>query len=143
MEQEKMGIFASWFGSGGSKKSTINGEINVMEAINAHVRWKIRLEKYVDGTSEEKLDPNVICRDDQCQLGRWINGAALEHFHDDAGLVTLRDDHAQFHIIAGEVVAKMQANDKVAAEYILKGEYMEASRKVVRDLTELNKHLTS
>lgn len=113
-----------------------------MEAINAHVRWKIRLEKYVDGTSEEKLDPGIICRDDQCQLGKWINGPALEHFRDDAGLNTLRDDHAQFHIIAGEVVNKIHANDKVAAEVLLKGEYMEASRKVVRDLTELNKHLT-
>lgn len=137
-----MGIFSSLFGSGGSKKSTINDEINIMEAINAHVRWKIRLEKYVDGTSEEKLDPRIICRDDQCQLGKWINGPALEHFRDDAGLITLRDDHAQFHIIAGEVVNKMHANDPVAAEYLLKGEYMEASRKVVRDLTELNKHLT-
>jgi len=138
-----MGIFSSLFGSGGSKKENIKDEINIMEAINAHVRWKIRLEKYVDGTSEEKLDPKIICRDDQCQLGKWINGPALAHFQDDAGLVTLRDDHAQFHIIAGEVVNKMHANDKVAAEDLLKGEYMEASRKVVRDLTELNKHLAS
>lgn len=137
-----MGIFSSLFGSGTGKKSTINDEINIMEAINAHVRWKIRLEKYVDGTSEEKLDPRIICRDDQCQLGKWINGPALEHFRDDVGLITLRDDHAQFHIIAGEVINKMHANDPVAAEYLLKGAYMEASRKVVRDLTELNKHLT-
>ena len=35
-----------------------------MDAINAHVYWKIRLEKYVNGTSEENLDPEVICRDE-------------------------------------------------------------------------------
>lgn len=136
-----MGIFSSLFGSGGSKKESIKDEINIMKAINAHVRWKIRLEKYVDGTSEEKLDPKIVCRDDQCQLGKWINGPALAHFRDDEGLATLRDHHAQFHVVAGEVVNKMHANDKVAAEGLLKREYMEASRKVVRDLTELNKHL--
>ena len=45
-----------------------------MEAINAHIHWKIRLEKYLDGTSEEKLDPKLVSRDDQCKLGKWIHG---------------------------------------------------------------------
>jgi hypothetical protein len=138
-----MGFFSSLLGFGGSKKTNIKEEINILDAINAHIRWKIRLESYLNGTSEEKLDPNIICRDDQCVLGKWIHGPALKHFHDDEGLTNLRDHHAQFHVIAGDVVAKMQANDKTAAEKLLKGEYMNASRIVVRDLTELNKQLTS
>jgi hypothetical protein len=136
-----MGFFSMLFGSSASKKTNIKDEINIMEAINAHIKWKIRLDKYVEGTSEEKLDSTVICRDDQCVLGKWIHGPAEEHFQGDDGLKMLREDHAQFHVIAGKIVASVQANDKVAAEKLLRGEYMNASRKVVRDLTELNKQL--
>lgn len=138
-----MGFFSNLLGFGESKKTIIKDEINIMDAINAHIRWKIRLENYLNGTSEEKLDANIICRDDQCVLGKWIHGTALKHFRDDEGLTALRDHHAEFHVIAGEVVSKMQANDKDAAEKLLKGEYMNASRIVVRDLTELNKQLSS
>lgn len=138
-----MGFFSSLLGFDEGKKANISDEINIMEAINAHVYWKIRLEKYVDGTSEEKLDPKLICRDDQCKLGKWIHGPALKHFHDDDGFMTLRDDHAQFHVIAGNVVTKVQANDTAAARNLLEGEYLKTSHKVVHDLTELNKQLLS
>ena len=115
-----------------------------MDAINAHVYWKIRLEKYVNGTSEENLDPEVICRDEQCALVKWIYGPALKHFHaDDESFKSLRDDHAQFHVVAGRVVTRVQSNDKAGAEMLMKGEYMNASRKVVLALTELSEHLTA
>jgi hypothetical protein len=136
-----MGFFSTLFGLSGDKKSTIKDEINIMDAINAHIKWKIRLDKYVTGTSEEQLDPKVICRDDQCVLGKWIHGPAQKHFQDDDGLNTLRQDHADFHVIAGKIVSSVQANDIASAETLLKGDYMNASRKVVRDLTELNKQL--
>lgn len=136
-----MGFFSALFGFSENKKAGIKEEINIMDAINAHIKWKIRLDKYVDGTSEEKLDPQIICRDDQCVLGKWIHGPAQKHFQDDDGLKVLRDHHAAFHVIAGNIVTNMQNNEKVAAEKLLKGVYMDASRKVVRDLTELNKQL--
>jgi hypothetical protein len=136
-----MGFFSSLFGSSESKSVNIKNEINIMDAINAHIKWKIRLEKYLNGTSEETLDPKIVCRDDQCVLGKWIHGPALKHFQGDDGFKTLRDDHAQFHVIAGKVVTSVQANEKAAAEALMKGEYMNASRKVVRDLTELHKQI--
>lgn len=139
-----MGFFSSLFGLGSdSKKSKILKDIDVMDAINAHVRWKLRLEKYLNGTSDEQLDPKVICLDDQCSLGKWIHGPAQEQFREDEGYQTLRDDHARFHIIASEIVTKIQSNDKSTAEVILKGDYTIASRKVVHDLTELSKLLSA
>lgn len=138
-----MGFFSSLFGFDKSKTATAVDGIDVMEAINAHVRWKIRLEKYLNGTSEEQLDPKVICRDDQCVLGKWIYGAAHEHFQNDAGFQTLRADHAQFHVVAGKVVSSVQSNDKATAEALMKGDYISASRKVVHALTELSKQLAS
>jgi hypothetical protein len=44
-------------------------------------------------------------------------------------------------VIAGKIVSSVQKNDKITAETLMKGPYMNASRKVVRDLTELNKGL--
>ena len=136
-----MGFFSSLFGSNKTEATKIIGSLDVMAAINAHVLWKIRLEKYMNGTSEEALDPKVICRDDQCTLGKWIHGPAHDHFKGDDGFNVLRDDHAQFHIIASQVVSKVQENDKAAAEMLMKDEYMQASRKVVKDLTVLSKQL--
>lgn len=136
-----MGFFSKLFGLSDSRKTSIQDEINIMDAINAHIKWKIRLEKYMDGTSEEKLDSKVICRDDQCVLGKWIHGPAEKHFQGDDGLKALREDHAEFHVIAGKIVSSVQSNDRATAESLMKGVYMNASRKVVRDLTELNKQL--
>ena len=141
-----MGFFSSLVGLGESKQANINikDEINIMEAINAHVQWKIRIESYLHGTSEENLDPKIICRDDQCKLGKWLHGPALKYFRDDdVGFKTLHDDHAQFHVIAADVVTSVQAKNMAVAEVLMHGEYMRASRKVVRDLTQLSEQIST
>ena len=134
---------AGFFGRslGVSQKAQIREELNLMDAIHAHVKWKVRLQDYLNGTSQEKLDPMVICRDDQCVLGKWIHGPALKHFHEDATFHQLRADHAQFHFIAGNVVRHVQANERPVAEALMDSEYKHASRKVVQALTELNQHV--
>lgn len=136
-----MGIFSKLFGLDQSKKSSIRNEIDITEAINAHMKWKARLQRCLDGTSDEVLNPMVICRDDQCALGKWIHGPAANHFHGDQGFSVLRSDHAQFHFVASNVVHKVQQNEHASAMEIFNGEYMHASRKVIHALTELNKHL--
>jgi hypothetical protein len=136
-----MGFFSGFFGMDKVAKAKFIGTIDVMAAINAHILWKVRLENYLKGSSEEKLDPQVICLDNQCVLGKWIYGPAHEYFKEDEGYKTLRDDHALFHEIAARVVSKIHDNDKQTAEAMIKGEYVQASRKVVKDLTEMAKHL--
>lgn len=134
---------AGFFGLslGANQKAKIREEISLMDAINAHVKWKVRLQDYLNGTSQEKLDPMVICRDDQCVLGKWIHGPAIKHFHDVPTFHQLRSDHAQFHFVAGNVVKHVQTNERAAAEALMDGEYNQASRKVVQALTELNQHV--
>lgn len=136
-----MSIFSRLFGNNDSKKASIRGEINIAEAINAHMQWKARLQRYLDGSSEEKLDPMIICRDDQCSLGKWIHGPGVDHFHGEEDFNTLRSDHAQFHYIASDVVLKVQQNDHAVARTIFDNDYAQASRKVIYALTELNKQL--
>jgi hypothetical protein len=112
-----------------------------MEAITAHVRWKMRLEECLNGTSKETLDPMTICRDDQCVLGKWIYGPALRYFSNSGEFQQLRTDHAQFHFLAGNVVKKAQENDRAGATALMTNEYSQVSNKVVRALTELNKQV--
>jgi hypothetical protein len=136
-----MGIFSRLFGQDQGKKHSIRNEIDITEAINAHMKWKARLQRCLDGNSEEKLDPMLVCRDDQCALGKWIHGPALNHFHGDEEFNALRSDHAQFHYVASNVVYKIQQDDHAGAMAIFNGEYVQASRKVIHTLTELNKQL--
>jgi hypothetical protein len=125
------------------QKAKIREEISIMDAINAHVTWKVRLQDYINGKSAEVLDPLVVSRDDQCALGKWIHGQAFSHFHEETAFQQMRDDHAQFHIVAGKVVSCVQAHDQAAAEALLEGEYKQVSHKVVHALSELNKSLNT
>ncbi len=126
-----------------TKKELIREEVSLTEAINAHVSWKFRLQNYLDGKSVENLDPMIICRDDQCKLGIWIHGPALNHFHDFEPFHQLRTDHSQFHVVAADIVKHVHANDRESAEKILRGEYQYISHKIVMALTELNSLVTS
>lgn len=136
-----MGIFSKLFGIDVAKKTHIRNEINITDAINAHMQWKGRLQRCLDGTSDERLDPMMVCRDDQCSLGKWIHGPAVDHFHGDEDFNALRSDHAHFHYVASNVVLKAQQNDHSNAMVLFNGEYVQASRKVIHALTELHKHL--
>lgn len=141
-----MGFFSKLFGHDERNEAikvreAIRSEINIPECIDAHMKWKGRLQKYLDGTSEEKLDPMVICRDDQCVLGKWIHGPALNYFHDDEDFHKLRADHANFHFVAGTVVKKIQENDFAGSDALMRSDYARASRDVIQGLTELNKSL--
>ena len=140
-----MGFFVRLLGQDENQKAylkaAIREEINISDAINAHMKWKRRLQNYLDGTSEEKLYADVIGMDNQCVLGKWIHGTGMNHFRNDEGFAKLRSDHASFHLIAGEVVRKVQANDKAGAVALIQSEYAQASRDVIHDLAELNNQL--
>ena len=122
-------------------KVEVRKEINFMDAITAHLQWKARLQDYLNGASQEELDADSICRDDQCLLGRWIHGPGREHHHGVPKFYEVRADHAQFHFIAGNVVRHAQANERAAAEALLENEYKRITHKMVQALTELNTQL--
>lgn len=134
-----MSIFSSVFSLSDHENAGIDDEINVPDAITAHVSWKVRLQKYIDGKSDENLDPMSVCRDDQCALGQWIHGPATQRFHTNKAFHTLRSHHAQFHYVAANIVRYMQEGDKAGAQALLKGEYSRVSHHVMMMLLELNK----
>ena len=106
------------------------------DAVAAHIKWKIRLTQFIDGTSSEKLDANVVCQDNQCALGKWIYGDGAKYQH-VGHFDELKDRHAQFHRCAGDVVKRVDNRDLAGARAILGGEFTDASKKTVASIMAL------
>jgi hypothetical protein len=120
------------------KINTELDELDFYMAIEAHVRWKVRLESYINGTSEEQLNPDVVCRDDQCALGKWIYGPGGVRFGGHPKFPDLRDVHAQFHRCAGDVIRSVDRGDiDQARDLLLRGDYAKCSQRVKAELARL------
>ena len=100
-------------------------------AIGAHQKWKVRLRMVIDGISPEKLDPNLVCKSDQCDLGKWIHGEGGQSMGAKPEFTEVKTTHAHFHTVAASVLQKAQAGDKAGANALLEGEYYDASTKVL------------
>ncbi len=112
--------------------------LNFKSAIDAHIRWKLRLAAVIAGTSDEVLDPAVVGRDDQCVLGKWIHGEGGRAFSDSIQFAELREAHADFHQCAARVLIAAQGGDKAGAEQLLNsGDYPRASVNVTSILAKL------
>ncbi len=116
-------------------------EIDIDTAIAAHENWKLRLQNYLSGNSEEVLRPEVICLDDQCDLGKWLHGPGQQRLGKYPSFSVLIARHKYFHIQASSVVAMAQANDKDKATQTLEGSYRYASSQVVLMLKDLKRGL--
>lgn len=114
------------------------GGLNFKSAVDAHMKWKMRLESYIGGTSTEDLKVEVVCRDDQCPLGKWIYSRGGSDFGYSETFFDMKAHHANFHRCAGEVLSAAQAGRKDEALQLLhRGEYVRASERVKKLLAKL------
>jgi len=105
--------------------------LNFKTAVDAHMKWKVRLESYINGTSTEQLNVAVVSRDDQCPLGKWIHDKGGEKFGYSETFFDMKAHHANFHQCAGAVLAAAQSGDAAAATKLLQGgDYVKASERV-------------
>ena len=112
--------------------------MNFEDAIAAHIKWKVRLSQFIDGTSTEKLNSATVCKDNLCDLGKWIYGdgakyKSVSHYQD------LVKKHANFHVCAAGVVKKVETGDQAAAKALLGASFATASRETVAAIMELKK----
>lgn len=117
--------------------ATIKG-LDFVAAIEAHRKWKDRLIAYVEGTSSEKLDQGVICRDDQCALGKWIYGEGLAQTGNMPTFHQVKAKHAEFHVSAAQVVDAVQRGQHEDAHKMLhEGGFAKSSKDVQTLLSKL------
>ena len=110
------------------------------DAIAAHIKWKTRLNQFIDGSSTEKLDRAVVCKDNLCALGKWIYGDG-EKYKNALHYEELLSNHANFHRCAGEVVGKVETHDKAGAISILQGEFAVSAKETVTSIMSLRKEV--
>lgn len=127
------------YGLNASRQESIKNEINILSAITSHVALHAQLQKLIEGTATETLDPSHACRDDACELGKWLNGPALEHFRDNERFGVLRSSHATLHATAAKIIANLENNQRDSAEQLLNNEYRKAARLLTTSLGELHK----
>ena len=122
----------------------IAGGLDFATAIQAHRNWKTRLAAYVANESDEKLDSRVICRDDQCALGKWINGPGADEFGHLPSFGELKVFHGQFHLVAGRIVQLHDDKRTQEAEDLLRhGDYSRYSVRVMGLISALYGEVTT
>jgi hypothetical protein len=147
-----MGLF-DWFSRSSSSRSEFApttilaateekgaevGGLNFKSAVDAHMKWKMRLESYINGTSSEDLKVDAVCRDDKCPLGQWIYSRGGGEFGYSETFFDMKAHHANFHRCAGDVLTAAQAGEKQKALQLLHhGDYVRASERVKKLLAKL------
>ncbi|MBS1189572.1 MAG: hypothetical protein H6R10_1364 [Rhodocyclaceae bacterium] len=105
--------------------------ISFKTAIDAHIRWKDRLENYVHGVADMPLVIEVVAADDCCLLGKWIHGNCKTRFSHLEVFQHLLHAHAEFHRHAARILASMQRGEQSEAmEQLQMGDYPKASAEV-------------
>ncbi|MDP2833647.1 MAG: methyl-accepting chemotaxis protein [Pseudomonadota bacterium] len=107
--------------------------------IDAHQAWKQKLRSAIGGGEERKLNPNDICKDNLCALGKWIYGAGKEFEH-VAEYEPLRHTHAEFHVCAADILRQAQKGDKDGANAMLVGDFFDLSNRTVQHIVAMKRH---
>ncbi len=114
------------------------GGLNFKTALEAHIKWKMRLTGVVDGTGTEVLDPRIVSKDNQCALGKWIYGQGGKDYGNNMEFKELVSAHADFHKCAGHVLdLALDGKTDDARQEIEGGAYARASLATSRHLMRL------
>ncbi len=114
------------------------GGLNFKSAVDAHMKWKVRLENYIGGTSDEDLQVDIVSCDDRCPLGKWIYSQGGSRFGYSETFFDMKAHHAHFHRCAGTVLAAAQRGDtRQALQLLHHGDYVRASERVKTLLAKL------
>jgi hypothetical protein len=85
---------------------------DIEAAIHAHGEWKARFRDFLNGKSA--LDLSSVGVTNACKLGHWL-GAEGQHLLPPNDYEEVCRLHADFHLIAGEVVRKIKQKDFAGA----------------------------
>jgi hypothetical protein len=110
--------------------------LNMKEAIEAHLAWRKRLEAAVADKTIGNYEIHVVASDCNCVLGKWLQKEAKAYSclpEYDA----LRLAHAEFHLMAGDILAQIRDGSYEAASSRIKTDLRRHSDQVQLNLIRL------
>lgn len=114
------------------------GGLNFKTALEAHIKWKLRLKGVIDGSGTEVLDPRTVSKDDECVLGKWLYGEGQKKFGTLTVFNELVSSHAEFHKCAGHTLElALEGKTPEAEKELIGGCFARASLTVSRHLMRL------
>ena len=137
-----MSFFSNLF----SKSSFFTSEytdktmMSLAEVMNAHANWKLRLNKYVEGTLGYALDPEMLAQANDTELGRWIlQNDSLSMSDERRELIKrLHDANSELHQVASTIARHVRSGNQAAIAFDNE-ELAVASKQVMVILMELGK----
>ena len=123
------------------RPDTLLAALDMDAAINAHERWKARLMDYLEGRTEDGLDPALVRQDTRSALGQWLHGVGAQVLGDQPVYPLLLARHKYFHEQAATLVELAQQGQWDQAVQVLNGGYRYGSSQVVLLLKELKRGL--
>ena len=111
--------------------------LDLRQVLDAHVAWKGRLQKVLDGTSTEHFDIAKASEDCHCFLGKWIYGEGKSMYGRLPEFESVRSAHAAFHACAGKVLAEHMLGNGDEATHLLSTKFRSASNRNQLELVRL------
>lgn len=121
--------------------TTLMTEFDIDAAIVSHDNFKLRLQRMLEGTTSEVLDPAQIGRHEQCPLGQWLQGDGRAALGQYPAFEMLVARHRYFHQQAAQVVVLKHSGEHEKALQLFQGGYRHASNQVTLLLKELRRSL--
>lgn len=118
-------------------------DLDAIEAIEAHMRWRARLEARLFGPKTTAIAADQVFLDKRSTLGRWLYGRGQERFGTLDTFSELRRHHAEFHRYAGQAVLAFNAGRRdEAIRMVTGGDYARASQRLRQTITRLFEEAT-
>ena len=119
--------------------AAVSQEVDFDAIVQAHQAWKQKLRSAISGGEERNLNPDDVCKDNQCALGKWIYGPG-KRYAQTAEYEPLRHTHAQFHVCAADILRRARSGDKDGASAMLVGDFFDLSNRTVQHIIEMKRH---
>lgn len=112
--------------------------IDIKHAIDSHVRWRQRLDDFLRGGGNERLDPEEVAATDRCELGQWIHGPGRARYGHLDLFTELEAAHALLHRQSGFILSTAaQGLREQALAHLQAVEYSRATAKVKHLLAKI------
>jgi len=113
--------------------------MNFDNALNAHVSWKTRLSTYLRNP-DKSLNANEVVRDNQCELGKWLESEQGKYGTEPA-FQELKREYTRFHSVAADVARRADSGKPVTQELVMgaSSPYAQCSQKVIEAIIRVRK----